>query len=53
MLKEYKHQGWWPVTLDGKTMPEYHLNDYSYPKNETQILEIFQGAILTQNSEFS
>ncbi|MBI4453325.1 hypothetical protein HY636_01660 [Candidatus Woesearchaeota archaeon] len=53
LLKNYGQQGWWPITLDGKLKPEYHSNDYSYPKTEHQQLEIIFGAILTQNSCFN
>ena len=52
MLRSYGHQGWWPVTLDDNLVPEYHPGDYSYPKNDKQILEILQGAILTQNTSW-
>lgn len=52
MLKEYGHQGWWPLTSDGKLKPEYHKGDYSYPKTDKQFLEICQGAILTQNTSW-
>ncbi|MFH1053525.1 MAG: hypothetical protein V1740_03865 [Candidatus Woesearchaeota archaeon] len=55
LLKEYGHQGWWPL-LDVKennptktgSLRGYHLDDYSYPKNEKQKFEICIGAILTQ-----
>ena len=52
LLKNYGKQGWWPLTPDSKTIPEYHKGDYSYPKNERQFLETCQGAILIQNSYF-
>lgn len=52
LLKSYGKQGWWPITLDGKTIPDYHPKDYSYPKTETQQLEIIFGAILTQNTSW-
>lgn len=52
MLKEYKPQGWWPITFDRKVAPEYHKGCYYYPKTESQLLEIIFGAILTQNTSW-
>ena len=52
MYKSYSHQGLWPVTLDRKVTPEYHQKNYSYPRTETQQLEIIFGAILTQNTSW-
>ncbi|MFH1439567.1 MAG: endonuclease III domain-containing protein, partial [Candidatus Woesearchaeota archaeon] len=52
MLKAYGNQGWWPVTPDCKNIAEYHKGDYSYPKNNKQVLEIFLGAVLTQNTSW-
>ena len=46
LLKEFKHQGWWPINL--KYLPE----DYSKPGTEEEILEICFGAILTQNTSW-
>lgn len=42
--KEHGKQGWWPVK------GEYHLGDYSYPRDDKQRFEICVGAILTQNT---
>ena len=63
LLKEYGPQGWWPLLeLDNSnhinitktgTINGYHPNDYSYPKNENQQLEICIGAILTQNTSWT
>lgn len=53
LLNAYGNQGWWPLTSDGKTKPEYHPKDYSYPNTETPQLEIIFGAILTQYSYFN
>ena len=47
LFNEYGPQGWWPFLDIG-----YHLNDYSYPKNENQIFEVALGSILTQNTTF-
>ncbi len=52
LFNEYKNQGWWPITLDGKTKAEYHPADYSYPKTDKQKLEIIFGALLTQNTSW-
>ena len=46
LLKEFGHQGWWPINN------KYHPNDYSYPHNEKEKLEIIYGAILTQNTSW-
>ena len=50
--KLYSHFGkqyWWPVTLEGDTIPKYHKN---IKLNEKQKLEICFGAILTQNTNW-
>jgi endonuclease-3 related protein len=39
-------QGWWPVTKEGKLIPEYSGG----PKNEKQQLEVIFGSILAQNT---
>lgn len=64
LLKTYKNQGWWPLlelhsfknkgTNPTKTgsVNGYHPDDYSYPKNKLQQLEICIGAILTQNTSW-
>jgi len=41
-------QLWWPVTEEGKLLPEYSGG----PKNEKQQLEVCFGAILTQNTSW-
>ncbi len=43
-------QGWWPVYSDGGQ--GYHPDDFSYPRTETQRIEIAFGAILTQQSSW-
>jgi len=48
----YSHFGpqhWWPVTLEGNTIPNYYKN---INLNEKQKLEICFGAILTQNTNW-
>ena len=57
LLESYGPQGWWPLTGVTGMQPTktgslhgYHPNDYSYPKNESQRLEICIGAILSQNT---
>ena len=52
LLSNYGKQGWWPVTEEGKIYPEYHPNNYTHPKTDTQVLEIIFGAILTQNTSW-
>lgn len=47
LLKLYGTQGWWPFLDLG-----YHKDDYSYPKDKSQLFEIYLGVILTQNSTF-
>ncbi len=47
LLKEYGHQGWWPI------QNKYHPKDYSFPKNDLQKFEICVGAILTQNTSWN
>jgi len=49
-LAKYGNQGWWPVTPQGKTKPEY--NGSSDKKDNKAILEIIFGAILTQNTSW-
>ncbi|MCP3686442.1 MAG: hypothetical protein GY861_27710 [bacterium] len=50
LMKEYGHQGWWPVTplccRGGKTLPIYGVAI----KSDKQKFEIIIGAILTQNT---
>ncbi|MCK5609350.1 endonuclease III domain-containing protein [Candidatus Pacearchaeota archaeon] len=47
LLEEYGHQGWWPL------LGEYHLKDYSHPKNRNEQFEIIIGALLTQNTAWT
>ncbi len=66
LLKLYGPRGWWPISLftalpsqslSGQTTsnssPQYHIGDYSYPKNDNQRLEISIGAILAQNTAWT
>ena len=48
MLKSYGKQGWWPVTISGKSV--YGL---CAPRDDKEISEIMAGAILTQNTAWS
>ena len=53
LLKEFGHQGWWPVTPSGscgcgEMLPIYGLK----AKTEKQKLEIIFGAILAQNTQW-
>jgi endonuclease III related protein len=48
LLAEYGHQGWWPVTPEGKLNPEYHVSNHT----EKQRLEIIFGSVLTQNTQW-
>ncbi len=50
LYEEYGQQGWWPLVNDNTLVFEYHPNDYSYPKMDTERFEISIGAILTQNT---
>ncbi len=49
LLSYYGSQGWWPVSPEGKTKPEYSGG----PKTRKQQLEVMFGAILTQNTTWS
>src|SRR3989344_6759328 len=49
LLKEYSHQGWWPVTEKDELAPTYKKRN---SLTEKQILEICVGAILTQNTNW-
>ncbi len=59
LLEYYGPQGWWPIILadDGDSVyglaGGYHVNDYGYPQNDLQRLEICLGAILTQNTNWN
>jgi len=46
----YGPQGWWPFI---NNTPNYHLLDYSFPKNSNEIFEVCLGSILTQNTTFT
>ena len=55
LMNLYGPQGWWPIininnNNNTNNRNDYHKNDYSYPKNGSQIFEICIGAILTQNT---
>ena len=59
LLKDYGHQGWWPLLNHKGTNPTktgsitgYHPNNYDFPKNPSQRFEICLGAILTQNTNW-
>jgi len=59
LLKEYGHQGWWPVSgvadknsSDDLIQRGYHRKDYSIPKDRSQVFEICAGAVLTQNTSW-
>ena len=59
LLKQYNHQGWWPLTdIEGNnptktgSIKGYHPKDYSFPKNKKQEFEICLGCILTQNTSW-
>ncbi len=45
LLERFGPQGWWPC-------PEYHSEDYSFPKTKEEQLEIILGTILTQNTSW-
>ncbi len=59
LLKDYGPQGWWPLieyagtnpTLRGR-LTGYHPGNYELPSTEKQMLEIFFGAILAQNTSW-
>lgn len=56
LYKEYGSQGWWPFLnydASAKEFYSYHPNDYTFPKNKTQIFEVALGSILTQNTTFA
>ena len=46
LLSAYGRQGWWPVTRDGGTEPEY----VGGVRNDLHRFEVAVGAILTQNT---
>ena len=59
LISIYGRQGWWPIVIatnqvDGSESlcSGYHPNNYQYPQNDTQRLEICLGAILTQNTQW-
>lgn len=49
LMKEYGHQGWWPIINDKTLLCEYHVNA---PRNEKEALEICFGAIMAQNTQW-
>jgi len=49
LLKEYGHQGWWPLLNKNTKLCEYHKGS---PQNDTERFEIIVGAILTQNTSW-
>ena len=53
LLDEFGHQGWWPVTPVGSCYGDIPRPIYGLTaKNDKQKLEIFFGAILTQNTSW-
>ncbi|MDP8210878.1 MAG: hypothetical protein RAO94_02280 [Candidatus Stygibacter australis] len=55
LLSKYGCQGWWPILCDdpqSERLSCYHPQDYSFPRNESERLEICIGAILTQNTNW-
>ncbi|MBU0666696.1 MAG: endonuclease III domain-containing protein [Nanoarchaeota archaeon] len=59
LYAEYSPQGWWPLLSCKGVNPTktgsingYHPNNYSYPHNDDERLEICIGAILTQNTSW-
>lgn len=59
LFRSYGAQGWWPLSDINGTNPTktgslrgYHIGDYSYPKDKSQIFEICVGAIATQNTSW-
>lgn len=63
LLKEYGHQGWWPllsIENEGGENPTktgsikgYHPKNYSHPRTELERFEIIIGTILTQNTSWT
>jgi len=60
LYNAYGPQGWWPLinytgTNDSKhgNTEGYHRNDYSFPRNPSEVFEICLGSILTQNTTFT
>lgn len=56
----YGPQGWWPILHHNGTNPTktgshsgYHVNDFSFPRNENEKFEIAVGAVLTQNTAWT
>lgn len=59
LLNEYGYQGWWPIISYNGLNPTktgsvngYHIQDYSFPRNNLEQFEIIMGAILTQNTSW-
>jgi endonuclease-3 related protein len=56
----YGPQGWWPlIGYEGKNLSKsgntsgYHVEEYDFPRNNTELFEVCLGAILTQNTTFT
>lgn len=47
LFNKYKAQGWWPITIDGKS-----IYGVDAPRNEKDAFEIIVGTILTQNTSW-
>jgi len=53
LFKEYGPQGWWPIMKSlEKPAQNYHPQDYSFPHNQKELIEMALGAILTQNTSW-
>jgi endonuclease-3 related protein len=60
LYAHYGPQGWWPlIGYEGKNLSKngntsgYHVEEYAFPRNDTELFEVCLGAILTQNTTFS
>jgi endonuclease-3 related protein len=56
----YGPQGWWPlIGYEGKNLSKngntsgYHVEEYDFPRNNSELFEVCLGAILTQNTTFT
>lgn len=52
LYREFGPQGWWPITPNQGIVPEYNKDNWKKRKTNTEIFEIFVGAILTQNTSW-
>ena len=60
LYKTYGPQGWWPIinyktedhTKENNTVG-YHILDYTFPRDKSEIFEVCLGSILTQNTTFT